>query len=114
MGGEDRLVKLLEEFHRFQVLLAAETVGDPFPVPPVVIQVQHGGHRVHPDAVHVKDLQPIHGVGYQEAAHLRTAVVEHAGAPFLVFALAGIGVFVAGPPVEMIQAALILGEMRCV
>ena len=39
------------------------------------------GHRVHPDAVAVVDLQPEGGGAVQKAAHLPAVVVEVAGAP---------------------------------
>ena len=73
VGGEIAVVQLLEELDGLQVLLPAVDVGHPGTVPAAVVQVEHGGHRVHPQAVGVVLLQPEHGVGEQERAHLVAA-----------------------------------------
>ena len=112
--GVDRkggLVQRLQKLNGLQMLLAAVDVGGPLAVPAVIIQVQHGGHRVHADAVQVVLLQPEGGGGEQEALHLRPAVVEYAGAPGGVLALAHIGVLIAGGTVKLIQAVLVLAEV---
>ena len=111
MGVEDVGVQGLEEVHRLQVLVPAEHIGHPLAVLPAVVQVEHGGHRVHPQAVDVVLLQPEQGGGEQEGAHLIPAVVEHPGAPVGVLPLAGVGVLVAGLPVELVQAEGVLGEV---
>ncbi len=104
VGGEDGGVQVLEELDGLQVLVAAVDVGQPLALLPVVVQVEHGGHRVHPQAVHVVLLQPEHGRGEEEGAHLRPAEVEHVGAPLLMLPLPGVGVLVGGGAVEVVQA----------
>ena len=111
IDGEGGLVELLEELNGLQVLLAAVFVGDPLAVVPVVVQIQHGGHRVHPDAVDVVLLEPEGGGGEQEALHLGPAVVKDPGSPGGVLALAGVLVLVAGAAVELVEAVLILAEV---
>ena len=109
--GEGGLVQGLQEGHGLVVLLAPVLVGNPLPVPAVVVQVQHRGHRVHPQAVHVVLLQPEHGAGHQKALHLGPAVVEHQGAPLFVLSLSGVLILVAGGAVELGQARRVPGEV---
>ena len=104
-------VELLEKFHRLQIFVSAVDIGRPLSVLPSVIQVKHGGHRVHPQAVDVVLPQPVGRGGQQEAAHLGLAEVKHPCAPSGVLPLAGIGVLVAACAVEFIQAERILREM---
>ena len=46
--GKDALVEPLEEVHGLQILVAAVDIGDPLAPLAAVVQVEHGGHRVHP------------------------------------------------------------------
>ena len=91
--------------------MAAVHVGQPLAGLAVVVQVEHGGHRVHPQAVHVVLLQPEHGRGEEEGAHLRPAEVEHVGPPFLVLPLPGVGVLIGGAAVEVVQPEGVPGEV---
>ena len=111
VGGEDGGVQVLEELNGLQILVPAVHVGHPLPRLPVVVQIEHGGHRVHPQAVHVVLLQPEHGRGEQEGAHLGPAEVEHVGAPLLMLPLPGVGVLIGGGAVEIVQAEGVPGEM---
>ena len=111
VGPEDGGVQLLEELDGLQILLAAVDVGHPGPVLTAVVQVQHGGHRVHPQAVGVVLLQPEHGVGEEEGAHLVPAQVKDLGAPVGVLPLPGVGVLVGGGAVEVVQAEGVPGEV---
>ena len=110
--GEGGGVHVLEEGHRVQVDIAAVLVGSPLAAPASVIQVEHGGHRVHPDAVHVELFQPVDHVGDQEGAHLIPAVIKDPGAPVRMLPAEGIGGLVAVPAVKLKQAALVPGEVR--
>ncbi len=56
-------------------------------------------------------LQPEHSAGNEETHHLRPAIVEHQGAPLLVLALPGIGIFIAGGAVEFGKASRVPGEV---
>ena len=111
MGREDGGVQLLEELDGLQVLIPAVDVGHPGPVLSAVVQIEHGGHRVYPQAVHVVLLQPEHGRGEQEGADLVPAQVKHLGAPVRVLPLPGVGVFVGGCTVEVVQAEGVPGEV---
>ncbi len=57
MLGVDHRVGVLDELDGFQILVAAVFVGNPVLLG--IIQVQHRGHRVHPQPVEVKFLQPV-------------------------------------------------------
>ena len=111
VAAQNRIVQLAQESHCFQVLLAAILVGLPFALLAVVVQIQHGGHGVHAQAVDVVLLQPVQGAGDQEALHLAAAEVEHHGAPFFVLTALGVGVLVAGLSVKVVQAEAILREV---
>ena len=79
-----------------------------------IVQVQHGGHGVHPDAVDVVLVQPEGGAGEQEAVHLVAAVVEDPAVPLGVEALAAISVLVQFGTVEAVQAvASKIGRASC-
>ena len=111
VGGEDGGVQLLEELDGLQVLLAAVDVGHPGPVLTAVVQIEHGGHRVYPQAIGVVLLQPEHGVGKQEGAHLVPAQIKDLGAPVGVLPLPGVGVLIGGGAVEVVQAEGVPGEV---
>ena len=64
------LVELLEEVDRLEVLVAAVDVGDPLAGLPRVVEVEHRGHGVDPEAVDVVALEPEQGVAEQEVADL--------------------------------------------
>ena len=105
------LVETLEEIDRLQVLASAELVGNPLPGLARVVEVEHGGHGVHPQAVDVVVVEPEQAVGDEEIAHLVAAVVEDERAPVGVLALARVAVFVEVGAVELGQPVCVLGEM---
>ena len=109
--GKCHSVQFPEEIDGLQVLMPAVDIGGPSAALPVIIQVQHRGHGVHPDTVHMALLQPEPRRGKQEALDLRPAVVKDPGAPGSVLPLIGIAVLVAAAAVEFIQAVGVLAEM---
>src|SRR5699024_8482219 len=66
---------------------------------------------VHPQAVGVVLLQPEHGVGEQEGAHLIPPQIKDLGAPVGVLSLPGVGVLIGGCAVKVVQAEGIPGEV---
>ena len=98
-----------QEFDGLQILLAAVPVGPPLPA--IIIQIQHRGHRVHPQAVDVILPQPIGGRGQQEAAYLRLSEVKDPGTPALMLPFQGIAVLVETRSVKADQAVAVLAEM---
>ena len=120
LGGRDDpglaavhdLVELLEERDRVQVLAPAELVGDPLALAPRVVEVEHRGHGVDPDAVDVVLAQPEQGVGDEEVADLVAPEVEHQRAPVRMRAAARVGVLVERGAVEAGQRELVAREVR--
>ena len=104
-------VHLLQEGDGLEVLAAAVAVGDPLAVLARVVEVEHRGHGVDPQAVDVHLLQPVAGAGDEEVAHLVAPEVEHERAPVGVLALAGVGVLVEGGAVEAGQRPVVPGEV---
>ena len=105
-------IQLPEKFHCFQVFPSAVDIGSPLAVLPPVIQIQHGGHGVHPDTIDVVHFQPEPGRGEEEAHHLRPPVVKDPGTPAGVFPFPGIGIFITAGTVKLVKALLILAEVR--
>ena len=105
------LVQLLEEADGLQVLAAAELVGQPVARLAAVVEIEHRGHGIDPQAVDVVLVEPEQGVGDEEVADLVAAVVEDQRAPVAMLAAAGIGMLVQGRAVELPQAVAVAGEV---
>ena len=76
-----------------------------------VVEVEHRGHGVDPQAVDVELVDPVERVGDEEVADLVAAVVEDERAPVRVLALAGIGVLVERGAVEAGEGPVVLREV---
>jgi len=98
------MVHAPQELDRFQVFTPAMLVGNPLPGSAAVVPVEHGRHRIHPQAVHAKTLQPIQRIAHQKVANLGPAEVVDQRVPVLVKAFFGIGVFIQMGAVELRQA----------
>ena len=79
--GVRQVVELADEVDGLEVLAPAVLVGNPLPGLPRIIQVEHRGHRIHPQAVHVEAVAPEQRVGQQEIHDLVPAVVEDQACP---------------------------------
>ena len=108
----DDAVQVLHELDRLEILLAAIGIGEPLPLLAGIIEIEHRGHRIDPQAVDMVLFQPEQGVGDQEADDLLAAVIEDEGAPFRVMALARVLVFVKAGAVKAAQAVAIGGKVR--
>ena len=108
---EDGLVEVAQELHGLQVLPPSIPIGYPLPLLAGVVQIEHRGHRVHAQPVHVVDVQPVEGAREQEGAHLVPSIVEDVALPVLVEALTGILVLVEVGSVEIRQGEAVRGEM---
>ena len=104
-----RAVKLTKELDGLQVLMSAVLVGPPLLT--VIVQIQHGGHRIHAKAVDVVLTQPESGGGQQKAAHIGLTIVKDAGTPALMLPFELIGVLVQTRAVKLNEAVGILAEM---
>jgi hypothetical protein len=110
-GLVDLLVHRAEEVDRVQILAPAVAVRYPLSRLARVVEVKHGRHGVHPQAIHVIFLQPEHGTARQERAHLVAAVVEDVTLPVGMEPLARVGVLVEVRAVEEAECELVRGEM---
>ena len=90
----DRLVHLLQELDRLEVLAAAELVRQPLAVLARVVEVEHRRDGVDAQPVGVMLLQPVERVREQEVPHLAAAEVEDERAPVGMRAAARIRVLV--------------------
>ena len=108
----DVLVEPAQEGDGLEVLAAPVGVRHPLARLARVVEVQHRGHRVHPQAVGVEDVEPEHRARQQEAADLVAPVVEDEAVPVGVVALAAVGVLVEVRPVEVGEAVLVGREVR--
>jgi hypothetical protein len=97
---------------RLVVLVAALRVGHPLAVAPAVVQVQHGGDRVHAQAVEVVLLQPEDRIADQEVADLVAPVVEDQAVPLRVEAQARVLVLVQVRAVEAREGMRVGREVR--
>ena len=75
------LVQLLEERDGLDILPPAVLVGQPVAVLAAVVEVEHRGHGVHANPVHVVLVHPEQGVGGEVVADLVPAVVEDVACP---------------------------------
>ena len=102
---------MLEKFNCLQVLISAEFIRHPLPVLFPVIQIQHGGNRIHTDAVNVELPYPEQHVGNEEILHLRLAVIENLGAPVRMLAQPWVWMLKDALPVKLAQPVGIRGKM---
>ena len=106
-----RLVQLLEEVDRLEVLVAAEHVRHPLAGLARVVEVEHRGDGVDAEPVDVVLAQPEERVREQEVAHLGPAVVEDERAPVGMRAAARVGVLVEVRPVEVGERPVVAREV---
>ena len=107
----DSGVEHLEELNGFEVLVSAVDIGHPFAVVAVVVEVEHRCDSVDAQTVDVILVEPEQSVGDEEGTDFVAAKVEYAGAPFLVLALAPVGIFIGRCAVKAVQTVCVLGEV---
>ena len=74
--------------------MAAVLVGNPFAGFARVVQVKHGSHAIHAQAVHVILLQPEEGAAQQETADFVAAIIEDGAGPLRMKPLARVRVLI--------------------
>ncbi len=77
-----------------------------------VVAVEHGGHRIHAQAVDAESLDPVQRVAHKVVADLGAAIVVDQRVPVLMEALARVGVFVEVACRRTGQAVRVGWEMR--
>ena len=63
VAAQDSRIALLQERNCFQVFLAALYILFPLAIAAVIIEIQHAGHCVHTQAVHMVLLNPEQRIG---------------------------------------------------
>ena len=104
-------VQMAEEFDGLQIFIFSVLVGDPVSVAAPVVQIQHGGHGVHPEPVHMEVLHPVKGVGDQEVFHFVFPVIKDLCSPVGMLAFSGIRVLIKRFPVKIRQAMGVFWKM---
>jgi len=104
-------VQVTQKIDSFQVFSATVFIWNPVTGFARVIQVEHGGDGIHPQAIQMKLLKPVDGAGEQEIAYLFTPVIEDQCSPVPVFSLARVFVLVKGAAVKTCQCMTVFGEM---
>ncbi len=107
----DNLVHFPQEGDGLQVFATAKFIGCPVAIFPGVVQVEHGCHCIHTQAVDMEFLDPVQCVGDEEVAHFVAAEIEYQGAPVAVLALPRVGMFVQGLAGKARQGEFVLGEV---
>ncbi len=85
--GKQRDVHLLQKLFRFEIVISAEFVRQPFPVLSAIIKIKHARDGVHANSVDMIIRCPEVGGGYQETSDFGLAVVVNLSAPLVMFAL---------------------------
>jgi len=106
------MVCALQEADGFEVLAPAMLVGDPLAFLARVVEVKHGGDRIHPQPVDVIALQPEQGIVQQKAGDLAAAEIVDRRVPVGVIALPRVGMFVKCGAVKARQTVLVGWKMR--
>ncbi|MNK46985.1 hypothetical protein D3C87_657860 [compost metagenome] len=94
------LVGPLEQADRLVVVVAPVDVWHPLTGVAGIIQIEHGGHRIHPQTVDVELVEPEQGARHQELAHVVATEIVDVGVPVRVPATARILVLVERSAVE--------------
>ena len=106
------LVRALQEADRIAVFIAAVGVGQPLAGLARIIEIEHGGHRIHAQAVDMEAVEPIERVGAEEIGDFPAAEIVNGRVPVRVEAAARIGMLVKRGAVEIGEAVLVGGKMR--
>ena len=78
---EDFLIEAAEEIDGIEIFASAKFVWNPFALFARIVEIQHGGDGVHPQAVDMVFVEPKHRARHQEAAHFGASVVEDVRLP---------------------------------
>ena len=107
-----RLVELLEELDRLEILASAVAVAQPLARLAAVVEVEHRRDGVDAQAVDVEFVEPVQRVGDEEIPHLVAAVVEDQRAPVGMLAEPRILVLVQRGAVEATQREVVFRKVR--
>ena len=112
MCCEECRVGLAEEGDRLQVFVAPMDVGDPVARLAAVVEVKHGGDRIHSQPIDVVTVEPEERVGEQIIRDFPSPEIVDQRVPIPVKAQARVLVLVEGRPVKTGQSVCIGGKVR--
>ena len=78
--------QLLQQGDRFQVLSTSELIWLPLTFFAAVVEIEHRSHRIHPQSIKVKFLEPVKCIRDQKIPHFVSAVVKNVCAPIWMIA----------------------------
>ena len=99
---------MLKKFNRFQILISAVTVSNPFSVSASIIQIQHRSNSIDTKPVYVELFYPVDGISNEKIFDFIFSVIENLGPPIRVLPFSGIWVFVESLAVKIGQPMGIL------
>src|SRR5678810_13874 len=97
----DRDIQVFQEEHGVEILVPSELIGNPFSRFACVIEVEHGRHGIHPQAVDVVAVQPEECTVHEKVAHFDPSVIENAAMPFRMVAETWVGMVIEMCSVEL-------------
>ena len=104
-------VGITQKLNRFKVFPTAELVRHPLALFAAVVAINHRRHRIDPQRVNAKALDPVQRIADQVVADLATAIVVDQGIPVLVIAFARVAVFIQRGAVKRGEGKIIRREM---
>ncbi len=105
-------VQATQELDRVEILMAPVLVRDPLALLARIVEVQHRGHRVHPQPVDVIAVEPEQRAAAEEVADFRAAIVEDRAVPFRVEALPRVLVLIEVSAIEEREPMLVTRKVR--
>ena len=102
---------MFKEFNRFQVLVSAVFICNPFSVFLTIVKVKHRGNRIHTKSVYMTLLNPVKSICDQEVLNLRAAIIVNLSSPVRMFSLSRICMLIYCSSVKIHQTMGILREM---
>src|SRR4051812_28807025 len=97
--------------NRVQVLPPAEAIRDPFSRLARVVEVEHRGHRIHAQPVHVVLLEEEQRVRDEKVPHLVAPEIRNERPPVLMLTQPRIVVLIQPRAIKPRQPVLVLREM---
>ena len=104
-------VQMFEKFDCLQVFIIPVFVGDPLAVAASVIQIQHGGHGIHPEAVDMIVFKPVQSICNQEIGYFIFTVIKYLSTPVGMLPFSGIRIFIKRLSIEIGKAMGIFRKM---
>ena len=107
-----RIVHHLQQLNGFEVLIPTKVIRQPLSFLPGIIEVEHTGHRIHPQTVGMVFQQPEQCRADEKTPHLIAAIVKDVTVPVRMKSATQIFVFIQVRSIELFDGMCIAGKMR--